>query len=419
MTLSKLTIENFKCFKELTLALHPQMTILLGVNGTGKTSLLEALRVAIGSLYLGLDKYEDRIESPGIVNDDIRLLNLEQQFPTSVYAEADVTAVKASLLEDKQKIHWTRAVETRGGKTLYKDAKEMLTYSRALQQSIRDGEDVRLPLVAYFSTDRYKKERRDVKIELNGSRLRGYYNALDQTTNSKFFLNLYRTETLDQLQNETESELLKVVNEAVMSCVKCTSLQYLLKQDELFISFEDGSRIPFHLLSDGVRCTLAMVMEIAYRCYLLNPHLGTDAAKKTSGVVLVDEIDLHLHPSWQRTIIQDLRLAFPELQFVVTTHAPLVVGAANDCRIYSVSDGLAYDFPVLYGQDANSVLNVMGVDSMLDSNRRLLQDYMLMIEGGRGTSDEALSMRKQLEDILGSNHAELKRADMMLSFFIA
>lgn len=417
MKLSSLTIENFKCFEKLTLTLHPKMNILLGVNGTGKTSLLEALRVAIGSLYLGLDKYEDRIESPGIVNDDIRLLNLEQQFPTIVNAKA--TVCDSVLLPVEKKIDWTRAVETRGGKTLYKDAKEMLSFSRKLQQAIREGMPVDLPLVAYFSTDRYKKERRDVKIEPNGSRLRGYYNALDQTTNIKFFLNLYRTETLDQIQTETESELLKVVNEAVMSCVKCTSLQYLLKQDELIIGYVDGSRIPFHLLSDGVRCTLAMVMEIAYRCYLLNPHLGIEAAKKTSGVVLVDEIDLHLHPSWQRTIIRDLRLAFPELQFVVTTHAPLVVGAADDCRIYSVSDGAAYDFPILYGQDANSVLNVMGVDSMSAENKSYLQNYLLMIENGRGMDDEALQIRRQLEDALGANHAELKRADMMLSFFIA
>ena len=79
------------------------------------------------------------------------------------------------------------------------------------------------------------------------------------------------------------------------------------------------------MLSDGVRSTLAMVMEIAFRCYLLNPHLDEQAAKETTGVVLIDEIDLHLHPAWQKRIIGDLRKAFPELQFIVTTHGLVIM----------------------------------------------------------------------------------------------
>lgn len=351
MRITELHLRNFKCFEELNLKLHPRFNVLVGVNGVGKTSLLEAIRVAIGSLYLGLDKYEDRIESPGIVNDDVRLSGLEQQFPVVVHAKGMMDSSQKEGAETE--VEWERRLKTREGKTLYRDAKQMLSASREMQDRIRKQEEVNIPLVAYFSTDRYKKERRDIKIEPNGSRLRGYYNALDQTTNIRYFLNLYATETLDELQSGEKSLLLEAVNQSVKECVNCKDVRCFLKQQELVMEYENGDKMPFHLLSDGVRSTLAMAMEIALRCYLLNPHLKSLAPSQTKGVVLIDELDLHLHPSWQKHVATDLRRAFPQLQFVVTTHAPLILSSLDDCFIFSINDRQVYDFPLQYGRDAN------------------------------------------------------------------
>ncbi len=414
MRLKNVSISNFKCFKDLKFDLHPHMNVLIGINGTGKTSLLEAMRILVGSLFLGLDKYDDKLSIPGIVNDDIRLDNMEPQLPTTVQAAALMDDFNGSSEQD---ITWKRSVETLGGKTLYRDASQMMASSRQMQQGVRDNQDKDIPLIAYFSTDRYKKERRDTKVEPTGSRLRGYFNALNVTTNSKFFLDLYYTETLDEVQNERQSTWLTAVNDAVKKCVNCKELKYMLKENMLTIVNDDNVRMPYSLLSDGVRCTLSMVMEIAFRCCLLNPHLGKDAPLLTKGVVLIDEIDLHLHPSWQLHILNDLRQAFPLLQFVVTTHAPLVISQVSDCAIYSIADRQVYEFPVQNGRDANYILEQMNVKYMSDESRNLLNEYFVMIENGQGCDARATHLRQQLEAILGENHAELQRADMMKSFF--
>ncbi len=425
MRLSSINIKNFKCFEDETVTLHPKLNVLLGNNGTGKTTLLEALRIAIGSLYLSFDKYKDKIEMPGIVRDDIRLASngesLEPQLPSSVQAYAVVVrrfeAKGEVQLPDEYEISWLRAMETFGGKTTTRDAKQMQMFSKSIQASVRRGENIILPLVAFFSTDRYKKERRDTDISKAGSRMRGYFNALDTTTNTKFFLDLYYTETVNDVQNNTKSALLAAVNSAAKQCLNCQSLKYNLRSNQLLLVYENGDCMPFDLLSDGVRCTLAMVMEIAFRCYLLNPHLGEDAPRKTSGVVLVDEIDLHLHPSWQLHILNDLRAAFPEIQFIVSTHAPLIISQINDCGIYSISEHKVYNFPNQNGRDANQILQQMDVAYMKTETKDLLDSYFGLIDSGKGKSEAAIDIRQQLETSLGSNHAELKRADMLLSFF--
>lgn len=160
-----------------------------------------------------------------------------------------------------------------------------------------------------------------------------------------------------------------------------------------------------------------MVMEIAFRCFLLNPHLGKNAAKNTSGIVLIDEIDLHLHPEWQKRVINDLQNAFPNLQFIVTTHAPLVIGSLKNGKIFSIKDNQTYDFPLQTGKDANYILNEMGTSEMDDNLKDKLTRYFLLIEKGLGNDDDAMRIRKELEVELGENHTELQRADMMLSFF--
>ena len=175
--------------------------------------------------------------------------------------------------------------------------------------------------------------------------------------------------------------------------------------------------MPFHLLSDGVRSTLAMVMEIAYRAYLLNPHLGAEAPLQTAGVVLIDEIDLHLHPEWQRRIANDLRRAFPNLQFIATTHAPLIVSSLNDCRINSIANNEVYDFPLQTGRDANYILEQMNVLNMDEVYKQKYESYLRMIEAGNGRTNEANMLRMELNAALGDNHADLKRADMLLTFY--
>ncbi|MDR0995365.1 MAG: AAA family ATPase [Tannerella sp.] len=417
MYIDKLRLKNFRCYEQVNVAFHPRFNVLVGVNGTGKTSMLEALRIAMGSLFLGVDKYKDKIASPGILPDDVRLHNLELQYPVVIQTDGIFEAIPDGL---PYPLTWERSLITRGGNTRSLNAQEIKNYSSQMQAMIRNGGMTgNIPLIAYYSTDRFKKERKDYGVEPDGSRLRGYYNALDSLTNIKFFLDLYYTETLSTLQKQsTHSEVLDAVNEAVKKCVDCDDLVFDVKKQELLLVQRDShERMPFHLLSDGVRSMLALVMEIAFRCYLLNPHLGKEAAIKTTGVVLIDEIDLHLHPAWQKRVIGDLRSAFPQIQFIVTTHAPLVIGSLTDGRIFSIKDNDVYDFPLQQGRDANYILNELGVAEMDELIKKDLADYYLLIEDGKGKGPKALALRQKLEEVLGEDHTDLQRADMMLSFF--
>lgn len=416
MILRRLRLYNFRCYEDLDILFHPSFNILLGINGTGKTAILEAIRIALGSLFSEFDKIENKISSPNISTDDVRLHNSERQYEVRIDSTIDIEEyLNPELFQD---ITWSRFVERYGGNTRYDNPKDIKAISKEIQSIIRKGEDKIIPLIAYYSTDRYKKEKKNTGLEPAGSRLRGYYNTLDSTTNTWFFLNIYKTETLWELQHDKKSELLSAVNEAVMTCVKdCKNIYHDVKEDQLIIQLSNGELIPFYMLSDGVRSVLAMVMELSFRCYLLNPHLGAFAPVNTNGVVLIDEIDLHLHPEWQKTIINDLRKAFPLLQFIVTTHAPLIVGSLRDGEIFCIADKQAFNFPIQYGKDANSILNEMGTTEMDEDLKNKINDYFLLIEGGQGKSQNAISLRAELEELLGKDHTELQRADMMISFF--
>ena len=162
---------------------------------------------------------------------------------------------------------------------------------------------------------------------------------------------------------------------------------------------------------------LAMIMEIAFRCYLLNPHLKGNAAKETDGIVLIDEIDLHLHPSWQMHVLNDLRKAFPKIQFIVTTHAPIVIGSIKEGRIFSIVNHEVSDFGLQIGRDANYILREMGAQEMDQNIKKDVDNYYIMIENGKGNSTEAKQIRTKLENLIGKDNTLLQRADVMLSFF--
>ena len=421
MKLTKLHIHNFKGFENLDVEFHPNFNIVVGINGTGKSTLLEASKIAIGSLFLELDKYKDKISSPGITTDNVRLHNLELQYPTIIQAFADIDG-GLCFNKDNCSIEWKRVLEKHGGRTTKIQAKEISKISSNLQKIIRKTATettVNIPLIAYYSTDRFKKEKKDVGVTARGSRLRGYYNAMDQLTNIKFFLELFKTETLYELQHQEKSIQLAVVKKAVEECIEdCEKIYYDVSYDKLLIDVKSANElIPFFSLSDGVRTTLSLVMEIAFRCYLLNPHLEFEAAKLTEGVVLIDEIDLHLHPTWQKKIVSDLRKAFPNIQFIVTTHAPLVIGSLKEGALFNISENKLYQFQNQFGRDANAILKEMNTEPMDDELQNDIDNYFILIENEKGKSQEAISLRKKLEQKLGEDHAELLRADIMLNFF--
>lgn len=410
MNIQNLSIKNFRGFKSVEIDFDPKFNLIIGINGTGKTAILESLRIALGSLFLDMDKIEDKLYAPPINSTDILLDNLEKQYPVSV-------AAKGSVLNSN--IEWSREVVKHGGNTRFANARSIKEKSFQIQTIIREGSSQEIiPLIAYYSTERFKREKVTKGIEASGSRLRGYFNSLDITTNLRFFLNLFRTEEFASLQSGDPSDMIETVRNAVNACIPdAERIYHHIKMDELVVQFKSGEILPFKLLSDGVRSMLAMVMEIAFRSYLLNPHLGKEASVRTNGTILIDELDLHLHPAWQLKVVSELAKAFPKLQFIATTHAPLVISSLKNGKLIALKDRKAYQYPTLYGHDANFILLEMNAEERLPVIKSQLENYIALIQDGKGKSKAALALRKQLEEELGKNDPELQKADILITLF--
>ncbi len=198
-------------------------------------------------------------------------------------------------------------------------------------------------------------------------------------SNEKLMLNWFQMQTLKSLQEQQKTGildsplLLKTVEKAIsrsferISGARNASLIFDLDTHRLVLDFEsaDGNAQKFAMeeMSDGYKNTLSMIGDIAYRMAVLNPTLGDQVLEKTPGVVLIDEIDLHLHPQWQQTILTDLHAIFPEVQFIVSSHAPAVINSVPREQIRILDHGEIY-MPAAqtYGRDANSILReVMNV----------------------------------------------------------
>ena len=171
---------------------------------------------------------------------------------------------------------------------------------------------------------------------------------------------------------------------------------------------------PLRYLSDGIKSMLSITADIACRMALLNPHLGEHVIAATTGIVLIDEIDMHLHPSWQRKILASLKKVFPRIQFIVTTHAPAVLANVPRENIIVFSEGKAYP-PAehTYGRDVNTILrDVMGTEvrpQEVMEKKDLF--YKALDEGDFSAAEKQLGI---LEKILGQSDEEVVYMTTML-----
>ena len=245
-------------------------------------------------------------------------------------------------------------------------------------------------------------------------------------SNEKLMLNWFQMETLKSLQIQQKTGviertlLLKTVEKAIcrsyerISGSRNASLTFDLYTHRIVLEFEaaDGSAQKFAMdeMSDGYKNTLSMIGDIAYRMAVLNPTLGDRVLDETPGVVLIDEVDLHLHPQWQQTILSDLRTIFPNVQFIVSSHAPAVINSVSREQIRILDNGEIY-MPVAqtYGRDANSILReVMNVSERpADVVRRLDSFYAYMDVNDYEKADKILTA---IEKIVGTNDPDIAAA---------
>lgn len=341
MRIDLLRMLNFRCFVDRTIHLHvsspesPGFTFFVAPNGGGKTTILDALAIALGSALLRVadltqpeirqqDARADILQVPGAEGGSV--LKREPRHPVRLEASGRLAG---------ESLTWAR--ELRFADSKFSTIKEAANLSGALASLVeraRRGDPVNLPLLAYYRTNRLWVPERPETPHREGpdSRFAAWRGCLDAGASWSETARWWERETLVALQKGTRPSL-----EAVRAVAGALYPGDFLPWFDLELADVvvpvDGELRPFSELSDGQRALLGLLSDLARRAADLNPHLGADAPRLTEGVVLIDEIDLHLHPSWQRRVVDLLRAAFPRVQFIVGTHAPQVLTDAQEGEI--------------------------------------------------------------------------------------
>ncbi len=180
------------------------------------------------------------------------------------------------------------------------------------------------------------------------SRLDGYNDCLDAHIDQRAFLDWFRRLEFATIQRKEQFGVLEGVRQAIIDSVEdAVSVAFDSLENELLIRFKDGRELPFRMLSDGYRNIISLSADIAYRAAVLNPQFEQEASRRTTGIVLIDEIDLHLHPTWQRVVVANLIKTFPKMQFIVTTHSAFIIQSmevSHQAQLINLDPNLATDF---------------------------------------------------------------------------
>ena len=405
MRIDRLELRNFKKFAAFDLNLHPQFTLLIGDNGAGKTSVLDALAVALGRLARRATGFDFDQQPTG----DLPIRNPAGKQPARrprAFREAGggVSVKATGQIEDRDHLTWERRIKPGKRKTTNPEAKDALAVIKAAYERARTGERVVLiPVIAYYGAGRawlpHRERIQVARVASNGPARRwaAFYDCLNERIRIADLNQWFHREAIAAVNRGGRFRPgFEVVRRAVLRCVPGADRMWFDgDRGEIVLSIE-GRAQPFSNLSAGQRMMLALVADIAIKAVTQNNHLVPEDAQllangalpdvlaQTHGVVLIDELDVHLHPRWQRRVATDLKSTFPKIQFVCTSHSPQVIGEVAPEEIRMLDDAARGRAPdQSYGLDSNAILeDVMGADSRTPNGEKAIEAVEDALEEG-------------------------------------
>ncbi|MFY9261690.1 MAG: AAA family ATPase [Gallionella sp.] len=449
LNIKQLKLRDYRCFSTLDIDFDPQLTVLIASNSVGKTAILDAIAVALGPYIGAFDEGVGKHFDPN----DIRLakvrdsLNHEMEYaPNGVCLEAE-GFIPESLIDSIGGgcSTWKRSLAgIKSKRNNIRDAKELVSYGKRQQEAVRTGMATTLPLLAYYGTGRLWQQKKLTKAKLpRTSRTIAYADCLDPASSYKSLVEWFRYWSLNALEGHLAAnkagkkyeptefdDFIASVSGAVNQCLKPTEwreIAYSLSKEELVVHHAQFGELLVHLLSDGVRSMIGMVADIAFRATKLNPQLGAKAALETPGIVLIDEVDMHLHPEWQQVVLQNLCGAFPKIQFIVTTHSPQVLSSVDaKCirLLREITDSetgkKAHLVEKITTQtrgvsSADLLAEIMGVNPVPNiPETQKLSQYHALIQQNLHQTAEGVTLRTLLETHFGAHHPVLRECDRMI-----
>ncbi len=433
--MKKIEIRDFRCFRRLTVELTPGINLFIGDNASGKTSLLMACKYAINSFFCGYsDQYT--VWTYPQKEDFMRMIVDEKRLPSrpidiEYWYFSDEFEGNTGFELYPQNLFCKSEKSRRpliGGLRKMKDYGKWLL-DMAFSAEFKDGlQEVALPLIASYSTHGIHKR---------------------PTVNSKYFKDIYQTPSFgyylcastDGLLEHWISRLLVLeessknpIERAIVldtlremfgfsGCNIIRDFDVRINLKDVICRFIDGREIPVSLLSDGYRRLVSIVVDIAFRCALLNSmKFGVEAARLTRGTVIIDEIDLHLHPSLQSIVLKALHHTFPHIQFIVSTHAPMVMSGVesdgDNCVMYMDYDRETGYYEVervdTYGMDLSTLAEtVLKVPSRNPEVKEMLDRLADHVD--KEEYEEAKSLLADMKNRFGDRLPELSGFDTQIT----
>ncbi|BDS11615.1 AAA family ATPase [Aureispira anguillae] len=385
MKIDKLYLKNFRNIEETHYEFPTNFTGIIGMNGSGKSTILHALRVAAGAYFMGIPN--SLAKNRHISKDEVRMTNNKiELFHHPVIVEAE-----GQFPENNAPITWRRRILKEGGSNTssVEDVGAIRNLGSVKYNKMkREGTDeLDLPVIAYFGTNRVFGSARKRQKARTGRQIfkEGYYDWLDMRSSTYQYAQWLTSYDALVKNGKEYSESKETFFQTIKTaCPYVTDVDFI--SDRLWLRTQMKSQIsdllPLELKSDGIITFVQMIAELAYRCIILNGYLKEKAILQSKGIVLIDEIDLHLHPKWQEHVVKDLKKAFPNIQFIVTTHSPIIVQSlkANELiNLDSIADVNPSDLTL-----GEVVTHIMGKDSehseSSNQQEQLSKEYLTLLK---------------------------------------
>lgn len=424
MWIKDITIKNFRGFEDRSFRFDQRMNVVLANNTMGKTTLLQAIQISLGAYLQSLTqlpkepafrknfKADDRPLEYSEAIEDFKYRTKEN--PTiSVHALLSTFGKQDGIpFNELKEIDWYR--EMKGNTTVHAKANvgqlmELVEKWEGYRVAEKAETDVVLPLVLAFGADRIDNNYKLVDKKANVSRLvKAYKCALAETVDFKSALAWYYNFNSKGKKSPEVPGTDKAFEEALRIAARITNIareegNRSFWADVKVVGQDNSTRLKYEMMSSGFKAMVNLVAEIAYRCIMLNRWLGEDAVKKTPGIVLIDEIDLYLHPHWQQHVLADLHEAFPEIQFIVSTHSPFIVQSVESQSVITLDGQSAPISPNNRGIE-EILAYEMGMQGMLRSEvyrkkQELARQYFELVKAGKSGEVETANIKQELNEL--------------------
>jgi predicted ATP-binding protein involved in virulence len=427
MRVETLHIQNFRGFQDITINFpKSSLAVFIGINGAGKSSILDCIAIMLAQFVAKLRNLE--VADVELSENDIRL-----------NSDSNINTITISTTDIKQ-ISW-RMIEAGSYSQNPSNYDELENYIQHLQENLKSKPNFSLPVMVYYQTHRMvlknayifsKKKRKQEKY----SQFHAYQKAFNSEINNfQDFFDWFKEE--EDYENEIRlrrnadyrSPKLEIVRNAITNLLNnfspdnFSNLRVVRSTSERFVTNSGKSSLTItkknqdfkiEQLSDGEKMLLMLITDLARRLAIANPD--SPNALLCEGIVLIDEVDLHLHPQWQRRLIPSLTNTFPKCQFIVTTHSPQVLSEVKKENVFILEDyQIVEKTPYTYGKDSNSILyELMNVKERPSAVQSKINNCLKLIEDGN--IERAKLALSELSNLLGENDSEVVRANTLITF---